>query len=120
MDTTPTELLDENKRDGRGRRLTPKAERDRLIEAYEQRGLTQRAFCEQQGLRYCTFVSWLKKKRDSDGSAGQSMSRTPVFHESLIVPGGQRGSLEILLPAGTIVRGSDAGELARLVRALEG
>ena len=120
MDTTPTELLNENKRDGRGRRLTPKAERDRLIEAYEQSGLTQRAFCEQEGLRYCTFVAWLKKKRDGEGRPDKTGSSLTRFHEGFIIPGAGRESLEVVLPSGTIIRGGDAGEIAQLVRALEG
>jgi len=121
MDTTPTELIhDQNKRDGQGRRLTPSAERDRLIDAYEQSGLTQRAFCEQEGLRYCTFVSWLKKRRDDSGGPTRSASTQTRFHEGLIIPGAGRGTLEVVLASGTILRGSDAGELAQLVRALEG
>ena len=120
MDTTPTELLNENKRDGRGRRLTPKAERERLIEAYEQSGLTQRAFCEREGLRYCTFVAWLKKKRDTEGSPERVGSLSNGFCEGLVIPGAGRESLEVILPSGTIIRGGDAGEIARLALALGG
>ncbi|MHB2148148.1 IS66 family insertion sequence element accessory protein TnpA [Calditrichota bacterium LG25] len=35
----------------------------KIIEAYQQSGLSQPAFCRQQGLNKSTFLYWLKKYR---------------------------------------------------------
>ncbi len=57
---TPTELL-ETKRDERGRRITPAAEREAVRQAYEQSGLTQKAFARREGIKYPTLISWLQR-----------------------------------------------------------
>jgi hypothetical protein len=57
-----TELI-ETKRDERGRRITPAAERETLVRAYEESGLTQKAFARQEGVKYTTFVSWGRSRR---------------------------------------------------------
>jgi len=48
MRITTTELV-EAKRDERGRRITPAAEREAVVRAYEQSGLTQKAFARRAG-----------------------------------------------------------------------
>lgn len=48
MRITTTELV-EAKRDERGRRITPAAEREAVVRAYEQSGLTQKAFARRGG-----------------------------------------------------------------------
>ena len=45
MGTIATELL-ETKRDEHGRRITPAAEREALVRAYPESGLTQKAFAK--------------------------------------------------------------------------
>jgi hypothetical protein len=42
-----TELI-ETKRDERGRRITPRAEREAVVRSYEQSGLTQKAFAQRE------------------------------------------------------------------------
>ncbi|MCC5023963.1 MAG: hypothetical protein J6386_14775 [Candidatus Synoicihabitans palmerolidicus] len=48
-----------NKRDGRGRQLRSAEEWAQLAAIYRERGLTQKAFAQREGLKYATFVAWL-------------------------------------------------------------
>ena len=66
MGTIATELI-EPKRDERGRRMTATAERAALVRAYEESGLTQKAFVEREGVKYTTFVSWVQGIRPTGG-----------------------------------------------------
>ena len=52
-------VVDETKRDTKGRRITPKARREELLSEYEQSGLTQAAFARRAGVNYTTSASWV-------------------------------------------------------------
>jgi transposase-like protein len=56
-------VLLEAKQDERGRRITPAAEREALVRAYPESGLTQKAFAKKEGVKYSTFVSWVQAQR---------------------------------------------------------
>jgi transposase-like protein len=43
-------VVDETKRDTKGRRITPKERREELLNEYEQSGLTQAAFARRAGV----------------------------------------------------------------------
>lgn len=113
MVTIDTELIDK-KRDARGRKITPRSEREALLRAYEQSGLTQKAFAQREGIKFPTFVSWLQGLRLRQPPAKIS------FTELTAPPAPIRSSasLEVQLPDGTLVRGASAEELARLLRLL--
>lgn len=117
MDSIEAEVLTESgKRDGKGRRIIGKDEQERLLCLYDESGLTQREFCRREGINYHTFVAWLGRRRKGDGS-----SEVSGFHQiSLIGEHHSNGSLEVVLPDGTELRGSRAGELAELVRLIRG
>jgi transposase-like protein len=106
------------KRDGRGRRITPRARRAELVRAYRASGLTQAAFARQEGVKYPTFAHWVQQSERAGGR------RPPVQFTELRLPAAPRPSaaveLEVRLPDGTLVRGTKAAELAALVRALRG
>lgn len=107
MATIATELI-EAKRDERGRRITPEAEREALVRAYEESGLTQKAFAKREGVKYSTFVSWVQERRrrrpePKIGFAELTLPRAAV-------------PLEVQLPDGTIIRSSNVEEVARLLR----
>ena len=68
MGTIATELL-EAKRDEHGRRITPAAERENVVRAYTESGLTQKAFAKKEGLKYSTFVSWVQGHRRQSSRA---------------------------------------------------
>ena len=96
------------KRDERGRRITPAAEREALVRAYEESGLTQKAFAKREGVKYPTFVSWVQGRRRR--SAGPKVSFAELTLPRAAAP------LEVQLADGTIIRGSNVEEVARLLQ----
>jgi len=108
MRITTTELV-EAKRDERGRRITPAAEREAVVRAYEESGLTQKAFARREGIKYPTLVSWLQRhRRDQAGSP------RPAFAEFTVA--GASGGLEVRLPDGVVIRGASVEDVAKLLR----
>jgi transposase-like protein len=104
-----TELI-ETKRDERGRRITPAAERETLVRAYEESGLTQKAFARQEGVKYTTFVSWVQGCRRR--RPGPKVGFAELTLPRAVAP------LEVQLADGTIIRGSNLEEVARLLQLL--
>jgi transposase-like protein len=102
-----TELI-ETKRDERGRRITRAAERETLVRAYEESGLTQKAFAKQEGVKYTTFVSWVQESR-------RRHPGLKVGFAELTLPRAAT-PLEVQLADGTIIRGSNVEEVARLLQ----
>ena len=118
-------VVDETKRDSKGRRITPKARRQELLAAYEQSGLTQAAFARREGVKYQTFASWVSEGRRRSAAGGLSKSVVPVrFAEVNLPPAAQRElsasaeALSVTLPDGVVVRGAEAAAVAALVKAL--
>lgn len=70
-------VVDETKRDTKGRRITPKARRQELLAAYEQSGLTQAAFARREGVKYQTFAAWVSEWRRRSAAVGPSKSKSP-------------------------------------------
>jgi transposase-like protein len=102
-----TELM-ETKRDERGRRITRAAERETLVRTYEASGLTQKAFAKQEGVKYTTFVSWVQECRRR--RSGPKVGFAELTLPRAAVP------LEVQLADGTIIRGSNVEEVARLLQ----
>jgi transposase-like protein len=104
--TKPVEL----RRDELGRRVTPVAEREAAVRAYEKSGLSCRAFARRAGLNYRTLIWWVRRRREP------TRGSRPAFAEfTLAAPAG----LEVRLPDGVVIRGlnvEDAAKLLRLVR----
>lgn len=119
MESIETEVMeDPSKRDSRGRRIMKAQERDRLIREYESSGLTQKAFCRREGINLHTFVSWLGKRK---GPGKAAKSKEPIFEEVFLSTGrGRPVALEVQLPGGEIVRGSEPAAVAKLVGLLRG
>ena len=65
-----------------------------LFEQYERSGLSQAAFCQQEGLAIATFSKWLARLRSSDvakpvastPTAFVEVQRSPVEQSSLSAP----------------------------------
>jgi hypothetical protein len=113
---TPEVLREEAKRDTRGRRIV-EAERWReVLAAYATSGMTQAQYARQEGVNYHTFVARLNRERGRSQPAGPG----PTFVEARVSATGwpQATVLEVQLPDGAIVRGSDPTTVAALVRAL--
>lgn len=130
MDESDFEVLDDGaRRDSRGRRRLPKAERERLARESFCSALSVRAFARQEGVNYHTLVLWRQQWRQSGGAAnqpdaaggrghGNEDARAIAFAE-LRVPGcAPAAALEVHLPDGTLLRGGDAAALATLAKAL--
>jgi transposase-like protein len=118
-------VVDETKRDSKGRRITPKARRQELLAAYEQSGLTQAAFARREGVKYQTFATWVSEGRRRSAAVGQSKSVVPVrFAEVNLPPPTRRElnpnveALRVTLPDGVVVGGAEAAAVAALVKAL--
>jgi len=75
-----------------------------MIESWQQSGIHQKAFCEQQGIRYHVFHYWYKKYRDtqlSDKQAGfipLQLPPAPAVTDPIIAATGAH--TEIVLPDG--------------------
>ena len=110
--------VESGKSDRQGRRIRGTAEWSSILYRYDSSGLTQAAFCAREGLRFGTLVAWLGRRRKNGGVLNEP--NQPKFHElSLSSPSdSSSASLEVSLPDGTILRGSQASELAELIRLL--
>ena len=108
MGIIATELM-EPKRDERGRRITRANERETLVRAYEASGLTQKAFAKQEGMKYTTFVSWVQECR-------RRRPEPKIGFAELTLPRAAAALLEVQLIDGTIIRGSNVEDVARLLQ----
>jgi transposase-like protein len=107
MTTLMTEVVETGaKRDTRGRRIATGEERAAMIAAYASSGLTQRAFAEREGVKFCTFAAWLARDRRARGKA-----RFAEVDLGRPVAAG----IEVTLPDGLIVRGTEVEQLALLI-----
>ena len=123
--TVATEIVEDGaKRDRRGRVSWPKRRREELLADYGRSGLSQAAFARRAGVRYATFAHWVQQaRREPRGLSGSNpQPATPRFAEVRLgadMPALAAASeLSVTLPGGLIARGTDAGALAVLVRAL--
>lgn len=123
MESSELELCPETgKRDGKGRRLLQAADWHRLLAAYDDSGLTQRAFCRREGISYGTFVAWVGRRKrglmsQSGGVRFEEVSLPGSVLEGRALTG---HGLEVVLPGGMVLRGADAAGLARLVHLIGG
>ena len=99
------ETLQLAKHDERGRRIADAQEKEALLTGYAASGMTQRAFAQREGINPFTFAGWLRQKRLAQAQAKEPPIGGPRF-------------VEVVLPDGLIVRGSEARPLAALVRGL--
>ena len=115
MGAITAELVDTGeKRDTRGRRVTPSERRLQLVAAYRASGVTMAAFARRERINYATFAGWVAKAT-SPGSA-----KGPIKFAQVALPLAARtvDPLEVRLADGTVLRGSRVNDLVALVRAL--
>lgn len=113
--------MESGKSDRQGRRIRGASEWSAIMDRYDRSGLTQSAFCRREGLRFGTLVAWLGRRRKNGGVIECLRPEAkPKFHElSVSAPtGGMNLGLEVSLPDGTVLRGTQASELAQLVQLL--
>ncbi|NBB79108.1 MAG: hypothetical protein GVY36_06620 [Verrucomicrobia bacterium] len=117
MENEQFELVDRGeKRDTRGRVIQKREERERILAAYDESGLTQRAFAKREGVKYSTLVWWLKQRRERNRSAEPVRFEEVRLGSALEKP----TALEVVLADGTRVRGGDPAMVGQLVRMLRG
>ena len=122
--TLTTELVETGeKRDRLGRKITPRARRAELVAAWRESGLTQAAFARREGVIYSSFAAWVQAERRGGFVVPRpkAPARQPVVRfAEVALPGSvsQASGLEVRLPDGTVLRGGNAADLAKLVRAL--
>ncbi len=130
METIDTEICSEpGISDKRGRRVLGKAAWLKLLAEYDQCGLTQRAFCQRQGINYSTFVAWLGRRKRMPGQVRRESQadKSKLAFREFALPAAQERSttgsvapmLEVVLPDGIVLRGSQPDALALLVRSLQ-
>ena len=69
----------------------------KLIEQWQQSGLTQNVFCEQQSIKYHVFHYWYKRYRQQHASP---QSNAASFVKLQIAKPITDGSVEIIYPGG--------------------
>ena len=116
MGAITAELVDTGeKRDARGRRMTPAGRRAQLVHAYSSSGVSMAAFARREGIKYATFAHWVLKAQK------RTMAKTPIKFAQVQMPNVpvEGGDLvEVRLPDGTILRGARVADIVTLVRAL--
>lgn len=120
MGAITAEVVDTGeKRDARGRRVTPAEGRLQMVQAYRASGVTMAAFARRERIKYATFAGWVAK-------AGRTaVAKRPIQFAELRMPfpapsGATDDRLEVRLPDGTVLRGARVAEVVALVRALRG
>lgn len=117
--TEETEVLtEESRRDRRGRVLMSEERWKELLSGYAQGNQTQRDYCLEHGVNVHTFVARLAKWRRETGASGGGAGS--FLEAKLPMAVFSAGSMEVVLPNGLLVRGSDPASLATMVRALMG
>jgi hypothetical protein len=103
--------------DIRGRVLVPSRQREALLDAFEQSGISAMAFCRQHDLKYPTFATWVQKRRR------QPHPVSPTFAEVLVgplptPPPAAMEPLRITLPGGTRIEIADREQLPWVIELL--
>jgi transposase-like protein len=118
MGAITAEVVDTGeKRDVRGRRVTPKERRSQMVQAYRASGATMAAFARRERLNYATFAGWVAKAQRAP------VTKRPIEFAEVRMPLaapsiGSSDQLEVRLPDGTVVCGGRVAEVVALVRAL--
>ena len=74
-----------------------------MLDAFEASGQSALAFSKGHGVKYQTFISWLRKRREGAVGAGQS---GPAFAEVVVKDTNQTSAftgLRLTLPCGTVM-----------------
>ncbi len=121
---TSTNTLPILKSDTRGRVRTPAADREALLDLFEQGGISGAAFARLHGVRYSTFAHWRNLRRKQSAKPPETPSAS-MFQEIVIPAASNRRpeGLALELPLGIRVQLERADQIpfvAALCRHLQG
>lgn len=104
MTSTKSALPAVLRTDTKGRVRTPAAEREAILDLFEQGGMSGAAFARLHGIRYPTFAHWRKQRRERKEPSRPAAGA--MFQEVVLEPNaGPRGEgLVVELPLGARVR----------------
>jgi hypothetical protein len=91
-----------------------------VLTRYDSSGLTQRAFCQREGIAYASFVSWLGKRRRTEARTGQTPQPGNFCQLDFGAASCVRlaSQLEVVLMDGTVIRGDQPRLIAEVIQAL--
>ena len=117
MRAITAEIVDTGeKRDRRGRRMTPADRRAQVVQAYRASGMTMAAFARRERINYATFAGWVAKAQRS------TLAKPSIKFAEMTFPFAAAAApvdqLEVRLPDGTMLRGNRVVDVVALVRAL--
>ena len=106
--TTAAEVVIEDfKRDGKGRRITPRAKREEMVEAYRASGLTMVQFAKREGINWLTLAKW-------SSQVGKPRPAVRFAEVKLGLPAAA-WAYEVTLPNGITVRAANASALVAML-----
>ena len=117
MGAITTEVVDTGeKRDRRGRRMTPGDRRAQMVQVYRASGMTMAAFARRERINYATFAGWVAKAQRT------ALVKPSIKFAEMTFPFAPTAApvdqLEVRLPDGTVLRGNRLVDVVALVRAL--
>lgn len=125
--TPPKEVI--LKTDTRGRVFTPAARREKLLDEFEQSGLSGVKFAQLTGLKYSTFALWVQRRRRQRGAPAPVSQKIPSapaqWLEAVVEQAAPRAGsqpVRVRLASGAWVELEHAGQaplVAALMRAWE-
>jgi len=115
-DTSTTGII---KSDTRGRnRYTAEFKRE-VLDAFEQSGLSGMQFAEQCGVKYPTFASWVKQRREEVAGPDPRERKGPAKQQFLLAEirdeREEEPALSVSLPGGVVARVSSRKQVSLLV-----
>lgn len=117
------------KTDVSGRVWTPKAQRDAILDEFEQSGMPALKFAAMVGVKYPTLANWIQKRRRAREVSAGSGESAPIttepaalkWFEATVESRESRSALVVQLPGGATIKVSDAAQAVlagHLLRAL--
>ena len=111
-------VIDESRRDRRGRVLLSEERWNELLAGYEKSGQSQKQYCREAGINVHTFVARLAKQRRGCLATGGVAVPSGFVEAKLPAPMLGSQLLEVLLPNGLLLRGTDPTALGALLRSV--
>ena len=121
------------KSDALGRVRTPPADREAILDAFEESGLCGAAFARAHGIKYCTFATWRQKRKKQRGeypvargqASGSDSGSTPFTFLEVIPGEHDRTQSRVTIDLGDgmkmeITSESQAALAARFIRFVKG